>query len=83
MLNGDCNACINRELPSHSATCVECGLLRKNYKPMTNTDKLMDDVKVEPFEYDEEEIHPNCTVQIWRNSKTGEVSIGWWKKGED
>jgi hypothetical protein len=29
--------------------------------------------------YDEEEIHRNCTVQIWRNSKTGEVSIGWWE----
>jgi len=28
--------------------------------------------------YDEEEIHPNCTVQIWRNSVTGEESIGWW-----
>jgi hypothetical protein len=28
--------------------------------------------------YDIEEIHPNCTVQIWRNSQTGEESIGWW-----
>ena len=29
--------------------------------------------------YDEEEIHDNCTVQIWRNSHTGQTSIGWWK----
>ena len=29
-------------------------------------------------EYDEEEIHEGCTVQVLRNSKTGEVSIGWW-----
>lgn len=29
--------------------------------------------------YDEEEIYPNCTVQVWRNSKTGEVSVGWWE----
>ena len=29
--------------------------------------------------YDEEEIIPNCTVQILRNSKTGEVSVGWWR----
>lgn len=28
--------------------------------------------------FDEEEIYPNCTVQVWRNSKTGEVSVGWW-----
>ena len=28
--------------------------------------------------YDEEEIHPNCTVQILRNSETGEESVGWW-----
>ena len=33
--------------------------------------------------YDEEEIYHNCTVQVWRNSKTGEVSIGWWKEDED
>lgn len=31
--------------------------------------------------FDEEEIHENCTVQIWRNSVTGEVSIGWWENG--
>ena len=28
--------------------------------------------------FDEEEIIHNCTVQILRNSMTGEVSIGWW-----
>lgn len=44
---------------------------------------MMDELELEPFEYDEEEIHPNCTVQIWRNSKTGEYSIGWWENGED
>ena len=43
--------------------------------------------------YDEEEIytgcivetddgiHENCTVQVWRNSVTGEESIGWWENG--
>ena len=29
--------------------------------------------------FDEEEIHENCTVQILRNTATGEESIGWWK----
>ena len=34
--------------------------------------------------YDQEEIHHNCTVQILRNSVTGDVSVGWWKeKGEE
>lgn len=33
---------------------------------------------VETNLYDIEEIHPNCTVQILRNSVTGEVSVGWW-----
>lgn len=33
--------------------------------------------------YDEEEIHENCTVQVWRNSHTGATSIGWWKNGTD
>ena len=29
--------------------------------------------------FDQEEIHPNCTVQILKNSVTGEVSVGWWE----
>ena len=33
--------------------------------------------------YDVEEIHPNCTVQIWKNSVTGEVSVGWWENEEE
>ena len=32
-------------------------------------------------EYDEVEIHENCTVQILKNSRTGEVSVGWWEGG--
>ena len=27
--------------------------------------------------FDEEEIHTDCTVQILRNSVTGEYSVGW------
>ena len=29
--------------------------------------------------YDEEENVENCTVQILSNSKTGDISIGWWR----
>lgn len=39
--------------------------------------------KIEMNLYDEEEIHPNCTVQILRNSVTGEESIGWWDNDEE
>ena len=40
----------------------------------------MDEItKVETNIFDQEEIYTDCTVQILRNSVTGEVSIGWWK----
>lgn len=29
--------------------------------------------------FDEEETHENCTVQVLRNTQTGEESVGWWK----
>ena len=29
--------------------------------------------------YDKETRHENCTVQILENTKTGRVSIGWWR----
>ena len=39
-------------------------------------------LRVETNIFDIEEIHPNCTVQILRNSVTGEVSVGWWENKE-
>ena len=38
--------------------------------------------RVETNMYDQEEVHPNCTVQVLRNSVTGEVSVGWWDNKE-
>lgn len=47
----------------------------------------MDDITLDSVSiFDEEEVYTNCTVQILRNSVTGDVSIGWWRneeKGED
>ena len=37
---------------------------------------------VEVSIYDQEEIHENFTVIIWRNSITGEESIGWYENEE-
>ena len=48
-----------------------CGLLRREpcqWQTPTETNI-----------YDQEEIHENCTVQILRNSVTGEESVGWWE----
>lgn len=39
--------------------------------------------KIELNIFDEEEIHTNCTVVIWRNSVTGEESVGWYENSED
>ena len=36
---------------------------------------------VEAAVFDEEEVHENVTVVIWRNSVTGEESIGWYEDG--
>ena len=40
------------------------------------------DPQVEIPIYDREEIHHNCTVQVLRNSITGQTSVGWWKEEE-
>ena len=38
---------------------------------------------VETNVYDEVEEHKNCTVQILKNSLTGEESVGWWENEEE
>jgi len=38
----------------------------------------MDD-HIEMNIYDTEELYPDCTVQILRNSITGDESVGWWR----
>lgn len=44
----------------------------------------MDDITLDSVSiFDEEEIYTNCTVQILRNSVTGDVSVGWWKNEEE
>lgn len=40
--------------------------------------RKLEELSVSTALYDEEEIYPNCTVQVLRNSVTGEVSVGWW-----
>ena len=83
MLSGDCNVCIKGKMPSYSVTCVECGLLRKNYKPMTNADRIRamsDEELADKFE----EIQLN-TVKAYGNDYLllkGELKKYWldWMK---
>lgn len=53
-------------------TCRECDL---NCENSPNHWKIPPEANL----YDVEEIHENCTVQILRNSLTGEESVGWWE----
>ena len=40
--------------------------------------RILDTKKIQTNIFDEEELHDNCTVQILKNTKTGESSTGWW-----
>ena len=44
--------------------------------------RVPDPIATEINLYDKEEIHHNCTVQVWTNTATGQTSIGWWPEGE-
>lgn len=33
--------------------------------------------------FDIEELHKDCTVQVLKNSITGEISVGWWPNEEE
>lgn len=49
----------------------------KLYDDLEESEKTKTKVKINIF--DKEEIIENCTVQILSNSKTGEISVGWWR----
>ena len=41
------------------------------------------DFHIRPLLFDETETHPNCTIQILRNSGTGESSFGYWENEDE
>lgn len=53
------------------------GTLNRQLEILDLLDKYKEDDQIS-F-YDKEEIVENCTVQILSNSKTGDVSVGWWR----
>ncbi len=39
--------------------------------------------KIEMNIFDQREVHHNCTVEILKNSITGEISVGWYRGEEE
>ena len=71
---------INKEkkIEALDTTIVILNKLIKN----TEQQSVESVVNIENMEiniYDEEEIYPDCTVQVLKNSVTGKISVGWWK----
>lgn len=56
-------------------------LLRRAADALENPEKREEAIapEVEINVFDLEEIYTNCTVQVLTNSRTGQVSVGWWK----
>lgn len=42
-----------------------------------DTEELIPGVTI----HDGDEVIENCTIQIWRNSVTGDESVGWYRNG--
>lgn len=63
--------------------CDSCGwnplIERKRVKRILSGEEE----HVETNIFNVEEVHPDCTVQILRNTITGEQSIGWWENNDD
>lgn len=79
-LFSNCDACEGYE--------CGCGLLGGiGYEEDISEDRRRDDCPlvelpeqtIETNIFDECERHDNCVVEVWRNSITGEVSVGWWE----
>ena len=69
-IEGDCIAVY--ALPEPPKEVLFGGTQMSEY---SNSSILSADIPI----YDECERHDNCVVEVWRNSITGEVSVGWWE----
>ena len=59
--------------------CSGCQTMIGMYPSVQKTTEAWNTRYKETAVYDREEVIEGCTVQIWRNSVTGEESVGWWK----
>lgn len=62
--------------------CVCCGAVIPEGRQVCLACE-MSVAQVEPFYYDKVETYPNCTVQVLTNTRTGDVSVGWWENKEE
>ena len=89
---------LNLPVPVNCKACACYGALRHECRAMELIDRERDNevgedkpewcpineiVKVETNIYDECERITGCTVEILRNSVTGEESVGWYRPRED
>lgn len=68
----DCENCVFVRVNEHDGRSCQFGIEPCYWAVPTETNV-----------YDEVEEHQNCTVQILRNSLTGEESVGWWENEEE
>jgi hypothetical protein len=83
----DVRACGYDKAEYHEATALAIAALLNPILDIVSKETYEDDAAItetqymiDPGIYDCEEIHHHCTVQILKNSETGNVSIGWWKE---
>ena len=78
-----CNDCIHfvvcEEVPTKSAD--DCDFFKDRSRFIELPCNKMN-ATVESNIYDKEEIYYDCTVQVLRNSITGETSVGWFRNDE-
>ena len=72
--------CTNADCPAKADFCPCAGDYVKLCKYANDENsKTLFDANI----YDKREVHNNCTVEIWENSVTGKVSIGWYRNNAD
>ena len=71
---------IQQPFPHGWVGCKACQLyIQWKVSPAGAVAKWNNRANVKTYVFDTEEIIHDCTVQILRNSVTGETSVGWWK----
>lgn len=49
---------------------------------LDDVDSLVNNAREEDT-FDLVETHHNCTVEVWKNTRTGEISVGWYKSSKN
>jgi len=48
------------------------------FQVMTEAAEFIEAMAFDPGVYDRVDVYPDCTVEVWQNSSTGQCSLGWW-----